>query len=428
MFNAARALPAGPGGQDEDVFPLRERLRFRDNFGHALREMRAGNASFRSLAKGPWALFIGIAVHWQCNAEAWPSQETLARFSGCTARSVRGYAGTLERDGFLRLRRERQANGSERIYYAPGPVLLTALAAFIVKYPKDRPLKVLDRRPPESPSGGPAETIAGTPEEAVSMEPKDQIRTSSSCETDDARAADPTEAALAPPVHEPPHDHLPEEEELMVTREDREIARIALAARMKRKHPKRAPPRWYDRADVEMVARCTAAIAGDREAKLKANREAIDGAFCASKEGPPTSRFIWARLEHFLEHVERGQLKAGSEERVARSRAQESQRVRPTQPWQPGPIAREASAAFRAELEEIKATAPPLFRQHLAEILAQCERIDRREQAVEGDLADGDEAPAVRREQVVADIERIFGPRMRPERAENDGTKPPGTQ
>ena len=310
MLNAARALPAGPGGQDAEVFPLRERFRFRDNFGQALQDLRAYNAAFTELAKGPWALFIGISVHWQSNAEAWPSQQTLARFSGCSTRAVRGYSGTLERGGFVRLRRERQPNGSERIYYAPGSVLLTALATFMEKYPRERPMKALRRHPPEPPSAGLAETIAGTPAEAVSMELKDQIKTSSSCESGE------TTDIQATPVR-PPRGLPLEEEELMVTREDREIARIALASRMKRKHPKRPPPRWYDRADVEMVARCAAAIDGDQEAKLQANRDALEGAFCVSKEGPPTSRFIWARLEHFLEHVESGRRRRIANERHA---------------------------------------------------------------------------------------------------------------
>ncbi len=338
MLNATTALPAGPGGQDVEVFPLRERLRFRDSFGHALRDLRSGSAAFQGLAKGPWALFIAIAVHWQSNAEAWPSQEALARFSGCTARAVRGYAGTLEHGGFLRLRRERQANGSERIYYAPGPVLLTALAAFIDKFPRERSFKELRRLPPESPSAGLTETVAGAPAEAVSMEPKDQIRTSFSCVSDAAIVVEPATLAHVPPRPEPGVEAGLEEEQFRVTREDREIARIALTERMKRKYPKRAPPRWYDRADVEMVAACTAATEGDREAKLKANRDAITGAFCTSKDGPPTSRFIWGRLEHFLEHVDRGRRKAWSEDQVARSRAgdregpEEASRLSPSDP------------------------------------------------------------------------------------------------
>ena len=428
MSNVARALPAGPGGQDAEVFPLRERFRFRDNFGLAVTDMRSASAPLRGLKKGPWALLIAVAVHWQSNAEAWPSQETLARFSGCSTRSVRGYAVTLERGGFLRLRRERRANGSERIYYAPGPVFLSALAAFIEKYPREWPAKALRRQPPEAPSDGLAETIAGAPAEAVSMEPKDKIRTSSSCESTETKAVDSTAPAFPPSAHEPPSDPPLEEEELVVTREDREVARIALAARMKRKHPKRPPPRWYDRADVEMVAKCIATIDGDREAKLQTNREAIEGAFCASKEGPPTSRFIWARLEHFLEHVERGRRKLWSEDRLARSHGWSSERLRQRPASRnTGPITPEDAAVFRAEIEEIRATAPPAFRAHLDAILEQCESANRRAFSAEPDA--DDEPPGIRREQMVEDLQRIFGPRTAPERAEDDdGADPSGTQ
>ena len=110
MLSAANALPAGPEERDDDVFPIRERIRLRDNFGLALLELRARNAEFQRLSKGPWALFIGIAVHWQGNAEAWPSQDTLSRFSGWSTRAVRDQADSLERAGFI-CRRERMAAG-----------------------------------------------------------------------------------------------------------------------------------------------------------------------------------------------------------------------------------------------------------------------------------------------------------------------------
>ena len=54
-------------------------------------------------------MLIAIAVHWQTSAEAWPSQEALARFSGWSSRAVRDQANAFERGGFLRLRRERRA-------------------------------------------------------------------------------------------------------------------------------------------------------------------------------------------------------------------------------------------------------------------------------------------------------------------------------
>jgi hypothetical protein len=63
-----------------------------------------------------------------------------------------------------------------------------------------------------------------------------------------------------------------------------------------------------------MVAACSAAVGGDAGAKM-------DGAFVASKDGPPTVRFIWEKLEHFLDHVDRGRRRRLAEEREARARA-----------------------------------------------------------------------------------------------------------
>jgi hypothetical protein len=62
MLSAANALPAGPEERDDDVFPIRERIRLRDNFGLALLELRARNAEFQRLSKGPWALASSLPL------------------------------------------------------------------------------------------------------------------------------------------------------------------------------------------------------------------------------------------------------------------------------------------------------------------------------------------------------------------------------
>jgi hypothetical protein len=378
MFNAVQALPAGPGESDEDVFPIRLRLRLRDNFGFVLQQLRARDPAFRPLAKGPWSVFIAIAAHFQMNAEAWPGQEAIASFSGCSTRAVRYHIAELESDGFLTLRRERRAHGGERIFYRPGPVMRSGLAAFDTEFPKDRPklLKPVRRAAPPTQSVTPTQThhpekVAGTPAETVAMEPRDQnqMEPSSSC------ASAPATSATA---------RLDEEEQPTVSKEDREVARWALAERMKRKHPKRPPPRWFDRSDIEMVARCTATIEGDRAAKEQSQREAITGAFCASKDGPPTARFIWERLEHFLEHVERGRKKLRTEAALdALRRQRESEKDEHARRlWRNpmntagerarrNPPSREELAKMRAEFEEAAAEAAPPYRKVLMGLVEQ---------------------------------------------------------
>lgn len=376
MFNAARALPAGPGESDDDVFPIRYRLRLRDNFGFALQQLRERGSAFRALAKGPWSVFIAIAAHFQMNAEAWPSQEAIARFSGCSPRAVRYHVADLERGGFLTLRRERRADGSERIFYSAGPVMLRELAAFDADYPKDRPkvLKPVRAAVPPSRSvtptqNHPPERVAATPAETVAMEPRDQnqMEPSSCCES-----APATPAAA----------RLHEEEQPIVSKEDREVARWALAERMKRKHPKSPPPRWFDRSDIEMVARCTAAIEGDRAAKEQTQREAIAGAFCASKDRPPTARFVWEKLEHFLEHVERGRRKVRNEALDMQRLREREEDERARRTWRNGinaaaeharrnPPTREELAKIRAEFEDLAAQAAPAFRKVLMRMVEQ---------------------------------------------------------
>jgi hypothetical protein len=323
-------------------------------------------------------VFVAIATHFQMNAEAWPGQEAIACLSGCSTRAVRYHIAELERGGFLTLRRERRADGGERIFYRPGLLMLRGLAAFDADYPKDRPKVLRPARPAASPTqmvrptpNHHPEKIAGAPAETVAMEPRDQnqMEPSSSCES-----ASATRTAR----------RLDEEQQPIVSKEDREVARWALAERMKRKHPKRPPPRWFDRDDIEMVARCTATIEGDRSAKEQTQREAITGAFCASKDGPPTSRFIWERLEHFLEHIERGRKKLRNE---AALEAQRRQREREEDEharrlWlnaldaaeehaRRNPLTREELAKMRAEFEEIAAEAAPPFRKVLMGLVEQ---------------------------------------------------------
>jgi hypothetical protein len=313
-------------------------------------------------------VFIAIACYWQSNAEAWPSQETIAGFSGYSSRAVRDYVEALEGVGIVRLRRERRPNGSERLYYAPGPVTLQELAAFVHRFP-NVPAKATPAHPPEASSAAlpnPPEVASGASPEASSVEPRDQDLELSSCASGE-HGRQPAPA---------------EEEKPRVTREDREIARTALAERMKRKRPKRPPPRWFDRAEVEMVAECTAGIEGDREAKLRAHRDAIDGAFQASKDGPPTARFIWGKLEHFLEHAERGERRARAEQREALRHADEDRQTTARRTGaaatRGSPPSRDELAKARAEFEELAASAAPPFRAPLEAMATRYRELERK--------------------------------------------------
>jgi hypothetical protein len=78
--------------------------------------------------------------------------------------------------------------------------------------------------------------------------------------------------------------------------------RIALADCFRLLHPAAAPRRCDD-ADVDRVALCAASIAGDAPIKLQALRDSLAGARHASRRSngsPPTVRYIWGRIEHFL--------------------------------------------------------------------------------------------------------------------------------
>jgi hypothetical protein len=369
MLNVAHVLP-GPGERDADVFPLRERLHFRDKFGLALLELRARGGPFRALAKGPWALFIAISAHWQGNAEAWPSQSTLARFTGWSSRCVRDQTDALERGGFIRLRRERRADGSERLFYAPGLVTVAELAAFLERFPRGR-AKPLSREPEET--AGPRSLLPTDPPEAASGTPPE----GSSAELSDLNWIEPSSCETTAPAIT-----IEEEKPIEIAEQDRAVARAALAERMRRKHPARAAPRWFDAGELVMVAACSSAIDGDYEAKLQAHREALDGAYLVSRDGPPTARFIWGKLEHFLDHVERGRKKAFADVRSARLRE----------------TAAEASATPRALRVELPAVSPAQMRADIERIFGPVGRRELRDDRPDITVSENWDAEGPRRD------------------------------
>ena len=55
-----------------------------------------------------------------------------------------------------------------------------------------------------------------------------------------------------------------------------------------------------------MVVQVARQLDGSRASKSQTMRDAVDGAWAASKGRAPTVRFIFGSFEWFLEHVERG--------------------------------------------------------------------------------------------------------------------------
>jgi len=253
----------------------------RDNLGLVLRELRK-RPDFGALSRGAWSAFIAIACHWQAHEEAWPSQETIASFCGYSSRAVRDTVAELERRDVIRLRRGppkgalgRISRG--RIYYAPGPTTLQAMSDFQARYPAL----------PEATSG------PGARQPEVPARPN--------------RKPLPMNLLRV-------NNQEQQRRRLEITEEDRQTARTALTEHFQRRYPGRPAPRFFDDRDVEHVARCVAATEGDRETKLRSQRDAIEGAFRASRRAP-TVRYVWEKLEHFFEHAERGRRPPAGEER-----------------------------------------------------------------------------------------------------------------
>jgi hypothetical protein len=265
---------------------------------------REHRPEIRALERGPWALLQAIAPHWQGRTEAFPGQDRLALLTGYDVRSVRHFTDTLEGAGLVRLRRERRPDGSERIHYAPGPALIAAAEAFRGRYPEcAKPLS--DVPMPIARQAHPPETLSGRPAEAVSGELSD---------LEDRREPSSSCARSTAPANE-------EQAAGEISEIDRDVARAALAEHRRRRFPDRSAT-LFDAKDVATVAACSSAIGGDGEAKLRAQLDALEGAFVASK-GAPTVRYVWGSLDYFFGHELRGRLcrEQAAQERARRASA-----------------------------------------------------------------------------------------------------------
>ena len=111
---------------------------------------------------------------------------------------------------------------------------------------------------------------------------------------------------------------------------DRDVAREVLGILRERRFGHRVSV--FDTKVVAMVAACVSAIDGDREAKMRAQLDAIEHAFSVSR-GTPTPSFVWGNIDHFLDHETRGRIARveGERTRARQARAAEADRLRTRQ-------------------------------------------------------------------------------------------------
>jgi len=332
-----RALPCEPAEAAPGANTAAATMQGDGAWGHftrrhavALLFMREHVPALRSLERGPWACLQAIAPHWQGGrSDAFPGQERLALLTGYDARSIRDFTKQLEACGVLNLVRLKLSDGTARLHYQPGPALLAAVDQFDARYSDERPkpgetapngraaarsvrarpLAVGDdghrgRRPPEMVSGGGAAATSGE-----LPDPRDQKNASFCLATEPEAGASNDEPS-------------PQPSEL-----DRNVAREVLGALRERRFGRRVG--LFDTKVVAMVAACVSAVGGDREAKLRAQMDAIQHAFAVSR-GTPTPSFVWGSIDHFLDHETQGRgARVEAERALARqARAAEAERLR----------------------------------------------------------------------------------------------------
>lgn len=323
----AQALPGCPAMKSSLDAGARSKEREGDRaWGHftrrhtiALAFMREYVATVRLLEKGPLACLQAIAVHWQAGrVTAYPGQERLAMLAGYDVRSIRGFTKVLEANGLIELVRERLPDGTARHFYQPGSALLAAVAQFDAKYSDELEVRCEDclRGRQEHGTASPGPSTAG----ADTAAPRARVAESAEREGHaghprPAEVASGGQAATAsgelPDLGElknrysfsrvtPEKRRRAEEQQgSMISEGDREIAFEVLATLRERRFGRGAK---LFQADVAtMVATCVSVVDGDRDAKKRAQLDAIEHAFSVSR-GAPTPSYIWGSIDHFLEH------------------------------------------------------------------------------------------------------------------------------
>lgn len=277
----------------------------------ALLFMREHVPALRDLERGPWACLLAIAPHWQAGRmDAFPGQERLAMLSGYDSRSIRDFTKQLEASGVLNVVRVKLTDGTARLHYEPGPVLLNAVEQFDARYSDGakpeaaaveertavRGIRAKRAHPPEPP-----EVVSGGGPAAISGELSDRRDQNSS-------SLDAAPGALASNG----------EAGSQASETDRSVAREVLGVLRERRFGRRGG--LFDAKVVAMVAACVSVVDGDRKTKLRAQLDAIEHAFSVSRD-TPTPSYIWGSVDHFLGHEAQGR---GARVAAERARAQHS--------------------------------------------------------------------------------------------------------
>jgi hypothetical protein len=341
-------------------FPVCFRDRLLGSFAIAFYEMSSA-PECAELDSGTWATLQFLAGRWGKNADAWPSQAAIARYIRCSDRAVRRYLAILRLRGLiLEVRRWRDAEGHERVAYAPGSAFLAAFGRYVHGR---KPVDTMARGPRTPwPGNGDHSSMDLVPFGETAAQPEEEEPVFNLCEQPervsareldellsdeppppppvDETAADNGNAGelvevrvydLAPPVEVP--DELP-------AVEVETIARGTLAAWWQRRHPN-ARRRLWDTSDLAPVVARVHDLSGDAAARTQAMRDALDGAWSRST-GAPSLRFVFegspcpARAASlFLDLVE-----LGARARRARQRAE----LRPVTAQLRAPTAAEVAA------------------------------------------------------------------------------------
>jgi hypothetical protein len=340
-----------------------------EDFGGMLLHLGVKSAAFAALSRTEWETWLMVAAHWRLHVESWPSQATLGQLMRVDERTVRAAIAPLVLAGFLTLRKERQAGGWDRIYYAPGPVALAALEDWVRLYPKgdtpenrpprprpvqripdpvevadpisDEPVSYTDLNFLETEAKRPL-ALAGVAGDVVAAPPSGTQENKASTDRGSERTT-PTTPAASPAER--------------AKGERAALARETLAAHHARKHPDMPPPRLWNAANVALVVACLNALPGDIEAQRELVRDALSGAVGSSRKGFPTLGFVFGRAEWTLDHAAAGKrMRLADAARARQVRAKQERLEHVVDAAQPSlslDEVRAAAAAARAALDKL---------------------------------------------------------------------------
>jgi hypothetical protein len=305
--------------QPEEELPSAVARFVRKSFVEVLFELRRPGGSCAALPMSSWALLVAVLA---CKTREWNGTPTLTptELSGLSGRAARKHLRLLQEAELVYGPRHKWSDYrlGEALRFELGRLAISRVESESVMGDEAAPGAIPARRAESELSVAPraVETVLSAAPGAVDPPRRAVSELSAAPRAAEASLLKTNKNKLNSSSYflkHPPPPTPVQAAPVGETPSDTEVAQEALATLYRLRHPSSPEPAPFRPDEVALVVARTRSCAGDADAKRALHRDAMRGAFLVSRGGPPTVRFVWGRMEHFLAHAARGRAEADRE-------------------------------------------------------------------------------------------------------------------